>query len=45
VIDVIAVEERQEHVDVEQRTPHSGSSSRSWSISAFEIAAPRLGNG
>lgn len=45
VIDMVAVEQREEHVYVEQRPFHSGSSSRSRSMSAFEIATPRGGRG
>ena len=45
MIDVIAVEQRQKDIDVEQRPLHSASSSLSRSISALEMAAPRRGRG
>jgi hypothetical protein len=41
VVDVVPVEKREKYVDVEQRSTHSGSSSRRRSMSAFETAAPR----
>src|SRR5262249_34349516 len=45
VIDMVAVEQSQQDVDVQQRASHTASSSRSRSISAFEIASPRCGSG
>src|SRR5262249_24502458 len=45
VIDMVSVEQSQQDVDVQQRASHSASSSRSRSISAFEIASPRFGRG
>jgi transposase InsO family protein len=45
VIDMVADEQGQQDVDVQQCAPHTASSSRSRSISAFEIASPRCGSG
>lgn len=45
VIDVIAVEERDQNVDVQQSACPTASSSRNLSTSAFDIAGPRWPNG
>ena len=44
VIDMVAVEQSRQDIDVQQRAPHTASSSRSRSISAFETASPRCGS-
>src|SRR2546421_6023840 len=41
VVNVIAVEERQQHVDIQQRSAQTASSSRSRSMSSLETALPR----
>ena len=45
MVDVVCIQERQEHVDVEKRSHHPRSSSRSLSISSLETVSPRGGSG
>src|SRR5262245_62126061 len=43
--DVIYIQQRKEHIDIEERPHHSGSSSRSLLISSLETTPPREGIG
>jgi len=44
MIDMVSVEQREQHVDIEQ-CPHAGSSSSRRSISSLDTAGPRRGKG
>src|SRR5579872_4117108 len=45
MVDVVGIQQREEHVDVEERSHQSESSSRSLLMSSLETAPPRGGNG
>src|SRR5436305_4803854 len=45
MVNVARIEQREEHVDVEKRSHHSPTSSRSLSINSLETAVPRAGSG